>query len=295
MESMETSQTGPAGHQQDDSGVRNVLVLLNEVVQGAGVEAALMDHLAGREVRVMLVAPALVASGLDHEMGQIDGALGPARRRLEQSLEELRRLGVEAIGEVGDSDPILAINDELQKFPADEIVLIAHGEEDRAYAERGLLERAHHDFPLPITQLTVTRPREEAPEEESGAPTEDPHLIGLLHEPAGPGRDSADADVSANFPPLRARDIIAMVFGLVGSIVLVILASDSALNDPGSGIEGASAAKLLIAIAALLINGAHVVALIFFQSVRYEGIFERFTSQFTIIATSVAIVVSLLL
>lgn len=292
-------QTPQSGRQLAETGngngaaatdAHNVLVVLNEVVAGAGVEAALVRHLAGQEVRIMIVAPALVESGLDHEMGQTDGAREPAQRRLDRTLEDLRQLGIEAIGEVGDSDPILAISDELQKFPADEIILIAHSEEDRAYAERGLLERAHLDFDLPITQLTVTRPQEDG----EGDATAAPHLVGLQHEPVDPDRP-VEVDISHNFPPLRLRDITAMIFGVVGSIVLVILAAASALNDPGSGIEGASAAKMLIAIGALLINAAHVVALIFFQSLRYQGIFERFTSTFTISLTSIAIIVSLLL
>lgn len=269
---------------------RNVLVVLNEVVKGEGVKAALIDHLAGQDVRLMVVAPALVDSALAHEMGQIDGAIEPAQQRLEQSLQELRRAGIEAIGEVGDSDPILAINDELQKFPADEIILVAHTAEDRAWAERGLLERAHHDFELPITQLTVTRP-----ETDNGYALEAPHLVGVQTEPPLHGLEEGETEISHNFPPLRLRDVIAMIFGIVGSIVLVILAAIAALDQPGSGIEGVAAAKMLIAIGVLLINAAHVVALIFFQSLRYRGVFERFTSTVTIGVTSVAIIVSLLL
>src|SRR5690606_18516854 len=128
---MERSQT-VSRPTDDESGVDHVLVVLNEVFQGTELEEAMIDHLAGQEVRMMVVAPALVESGLDHEMGQIDKAVGPARQRLDLSLERLRQIGIEAIGEVGDSDPVLAIGDELQKFPADEIILIAHGEEDRA-------------------------------------------------------------------------------------------------------------------------------------------------------------------
>lgn len=282
---------------READGVRNVLIVVNEAVQGAGLEAALVDHLAGQQIRVLLVAPALVASPLDHEMGQIDAAIEPARERLERSLSELRKAGIEAIGEVGDSDPILAISDELQKFPADEIILVTHREEDQAYAEQGLLERAHHDFPVPITELTVTRPPDvpEAPEGEREPPAEAPHLVGIRHEPAEAGRDSADMEISPNFPPLRARDTFAMIYGLVGSILLVIIAADSALSDAGSGIEGTSAARMLIAIGALLINGGHSVALIFFQSVRYEGVFERFASGFTIVVTTIALIVSLMI
>lgn len=269
------------------AGVRNVLMVANEEINGAAIDSAVLDRLKGQEVRVMLVAPALVRSGLEHEMGQVDGARAPAQRRLDRSLAELKRIGIEAIGEVGDADPMLAIRDELQKFPADEIILITHTGDDRAYAERDLLAKAHHDFPLPVTEIGVTRPVEEG---------EAPHLVSVQHEEADPDVvEEALHPADRGFPPLRKRDIAGIIFGLVGSIVLVILAAASALNDPGSGIEGASAAKMLIAIGALLINAAHVVALIFFQSVRYEGIFERFASTFSIVVTSLAIIVSLLI
>ena len=278
--------------------VHNILLVINEVVEGAAIRAALVNHLAGQQVRVMVVAPALVESGLDHEMGQVDEAMEPARERLDRSLDELRRVGIEAVGEVGDSDPILAISDELQKFPADEILLITHREEDQAYAEKGLLERAQHDFAVPITQLVVTKPSDLPPEEESPGDRAGegvPHLVGVRHEPEGCGKDTADAEISPNFPPLRFRDIAAMVYGFLGTLTLFILAGASALGDSGSGVEGASAAKLLIAIGAFLFNAGHAVALIFFQSVRYEGIFERFASTATVVATTVALLVVLLI
>ncbi|HZJ29653.1 MAG TPA: hypothetical protein VFD37_06670, partial [Solirubrobacterales bacterium] len=91
------------------------------------------------------------------------------------------------------------------------------------------------------------------------------------------------------------RDIAAMLIGALGTLALVVIAADCALGQPGSGITGACAAKTLIAIGALLINAAHIVALFFFQSVRYEGIFERFTSSFTITVTSLAVLVSLVI
>lgn len=276
-------------------GVRNVLLVINEVIEGAAIRSALVDHLAGQQVRMMVVAPALVDSPLAHEMGQIDGAIEPAQERLDRSLEELRRVGIEAIGEVGDSDPILAINDELQKFPADEILLVNHRKEEQVYAERGLLERAHHDFPVPVTELVVTRPGENGDAGSATDRDEVPHLVGIRHEPAGPGRDSADVEISENFPPLRFRDVAAMIYGLGGTLALFIIAGASAVGDSGAGVEGASAAKLLIAIGAFLVNGGHAVALIFFQSVRYEGIFERFASTFTFVATTIALIVCLLI
>ena len=44
-----------------------------------------------------------------------DGPRAAAQERLERSLERLRELGVTAEGEVGDADPLQAIEDELAR------------------------------------------------------------------------------------------------------------------------------------------------------------------------------------
>src|SRR5680860_284743 len=135
----------------------NVLVVANEAIEGSELAEAVLDHLSGRTVRIYLIAPALVDSGLDHELGEVDHAFGPTQERLEHSLAALRRVGIEAAGAVADADPMVAISDELRKFDADEIVLISHTKAESAYAEKDLFARVNHDFSQPITQLTVTR------------------------------------------------------------------------------------------------------------------------------------------
>ncbi|HEV3362934.1 MAG TPA: hypothetical protein VG795_02130, partial [Acidimicrobiia bacterium] len=97
---------------QGSSG-RHVLVVANETVDGATLAERLREDQAGPGT-VFVVAPMLVESALKHEMGDVDDARCPAEERLEHLISELREAGVEADGEVGDSDPILAIQDELQ-------------------------------------------------------------------------------------------------------------------------------------------------------------------------------------
>ena len=58
---------------------------------------------------------------------------------------------------------------------------------------------------------------------------------------------------------------------------------------------GAAAAMVLIALAMALINLAHTVGLLLFQSVRYEGMFSRLFARLSMIGTPVAIVASLVL
>ena len=51
---------------------------------------------------------------------------------MELSLIEIERLGLRAKGEIGDSDPNVAIEDALREFPADEIVISTHPPSARA-------------------------------------------------------------------------------------------------------------------------------------------------------------------
>ena len=51
----------------------------------------------------------------------------------------------------------------------------------------------------------------------------------------------------------------------------------------------------MIAMAAFLINVAHIVGLLFFESVRYTGIWEKFMARASILITTVGLAVSLIL
>ena len=54
-------------------------------------------------------------------------------------LIEIDRLGLKAKGEIGDSDPNVAIEDALRVFPADEIVISTHPAERSRWLERGVV------------------------------------------------------------------------------------------------------------------------------------------------------------
>ena len=89
--------------------------------------SVVLDDLVPAKVpdgEVLVVAPAL-NSRLRHWVSDDDTALRRARARLTAFVERLERRGSHAEGRVGDSDPLLAINDALVTFRADEIVIAA--------------------------------------------------------------------------------------------------------------------------------------------------------------------------
>jgi hypothetical protein len=130
---------------------RRVLVVAHHACPCPTLVDAVEDRAAGGHVHI--VAPALNAR-LRHWVSDIDGALANAQRRLASVMETLRRRGLQVTAEVGDSDPLMAIDDALARFPADEIVLATRAPGDANWLERGLAARARERFPLPVIQLT---------------------------------------------------------------------------------------------------------------------------------------------
>jgi hypothetical protein len=62
---------------------------------------------------------------------------------------------VSAEGEVGDADPIQAIEDALRTFGADEIIISTHPEGRSQWLERGVVRKARERFDVPITHVVV--------------------------------------------------------------------------------------------------------------------------------------------
>jgi hypothetical protein len=267
---------------------KRALVVANEKIAGDQLVGAVLRHLGEGVEELFVVAPALADSALDHIMGDVDAAIPAARERLEATLQEFRESGVDARGEVGDSDPIQAISDEIVKFDPDQILVVAHPDDEGAFAEKGLLEQAERDFDLPVLELFVTHNAE-------------PELLDAKSTRPVAGRRKGWRP-SYNWPPLAHRDVAGILVAIVGTLLLGILAAKGVAdshnngNDHEEGRLGAeAAAAVLIALGMALVNLAHVVGLFLFQSVRYEGIFSRFFAKVSLIGTPIAVVVSAVL
>jgi hypothetical protein len=83
----------------------------------------------------MIVAPALQKNPLKFWFSDADDAIARADEVRRESVERLGEEGVAASGDTGESDPLEAIQDALQTFPADRIVLFTHPEEQQQYRE----------------------------------------------------------------------------------------------------------------------------------------------------------------
>lgn len=281
-----TLDVPPADEGPDDD-IHRILVVADERFRGADFLGELRSHMKvpEAEVEVYVVAPALAHSGVDHEMANFDEPIAEAHTRLDAIVGELKTVGIEAVGHVGDGDPVTAVGDGLREFPADEVIVVSHVDSQRAYAEKDLWERLKLDFRLPISDIQVARPDSE---------DEIPGAIRVDHEPAKEYTQEEVIRSTRNFPPLTTRDTAGMIVGLLGTFFLGLIAvlANSGTDGP---IEGRHAAIILIAIGSFLLNAAHIVGLLFFQSVRYTGIWERFMARLSLGFTSLGLIAALLL
>ena len=89
-----------------------------------------------------------------------DGAREAAQRRLDASIDQLAAVGVQAQGEIGDGDPVQAVEDALRSFPADEIVLSTHPPGRSHWLERGVVVAVRERFDVPVTHVVVDLERQ---------------------------------------------------------------------------------------------------------------------------------------
>jgi hypothetical protein len=144
----------PSVPQMGGEGERRILVIANETVGGDELLSVLRRRAEGVQEQILVVSPAL-NSQVRHWASDEDGARAAAQERLDASLAQLRRDGVQAQGEVGDGDPLQAIEDALRTFGADEIVISTHPEGRSNWLERNIVGDARDRFDVPITHVVV--------------------------------------------------------------------------------------------------------------------------------------------
>ncbi len=140
-----------------------LLVVATDAVEDPGTAGAIAevarsgasatDADPGREPRVLVVAPSL-NTPVAHWLSDVRKARRDAQRRLAVSLGLLAAAGLDASGQVGDSDPVQAVEDALRTFPAQELVFVAgpdHGEDAQEVRRR-------LDRPVRVLEAGATEP-----------------------------------------------------------------------------------------------------------------------------------------
>jgi hypothetical protein len=146
-----------------------ILVMANETLGGGALRDEIAHRSRDRETEVRIVCPALNTK-LKHWISDEDEARRRAQVRLDDMLSQLEAHGVAAGGDIGDADPVQAMEDALRLFPADEAIISTHPLGRSHWLEREVVKHARERFPIPITHVIVDL---EAEQELVGRPADD--------------------------------------------------------------------------------------------------------------------------
>ncbi len=138
---------GPIG--PEGEGARRVLIVAADAVEAPADVARIVRTAGidgsprGGEVRVLV--PARIGF-MDRWASDVEGARNRAQERLVVTLAALAKAGVAAEARVGDEDVVQAVEDQLQSYPATEVVLVSGEAEDAGEAAAELRSRLRAEF-----------------------------------------------------------------------------------------------------------------------------------------------------
>jgi hypothetical protein len=132
---------------------KKILALVSEPISADVLRSAVGPE-AADDAEVLVVAPAL-NSKRRYFLADPDPAIERAEAVQEETVERLDEEGIDAAGDTGESDPLLALQDALVTYDADEIVLFTHAGGKQNWQEEGLVDEAQGRFGVPVRHLVV--------------------------------------------------------------------------------------------------------------------------------------------
>jgi hypothetical protein len=132
-----------------------LLVVTTGPVDEAVLRAEVAKELGGEEAEIKVVAPASGVSPLQWLASDEDRAREEAGAAAHKASEAAEAGGDVVEAEVGDPDPVQAIEDALRTFPADELLLVTHPGTEATWLEKGAPQEAFERFDIPVTHLVL--------------------------------------------------------------------------------------------------------------------------------------------
>lgn len=130
---------------------RRILLVADRSATGPHIRHVLLARHANGPCHVTLLVPAGPPSRTwtwDEAQVRHD-----AHRRMIAAVTSLRRYGIDVHGVLGDSSPMQAIRDALDRFPYDEIIISTLPAKISRWLRRDLPTRAARSFGIPVTHI----------------------------------------------------------------------------------------------------------------------------------------------
>lgn len=132
---------------------RHLLVVALETLGGERLAAELAAA-GGPDLQLDVLAPVL-SSRSHYWSSDTDRESGDAAQRLEASLAWAAEQGFKARGEVGDSDPLVAVEDELRAFGADEVFVVMHARDHMSWLAGRMLGHLRRELDIPVREFVA--------------------------------------------------------------------------------------------------------------------------------------------
>jgi hypothetical protein len=134
--------------------MRRYLVVANQTLGGEPLLREIRACRSSGPASFHVVVPATPVS--EHGTWTEGKARAVAGERLERMLASLGAEGVPATGEVGDANPLLAIDDALRHHEIDEIIISTLPRGISKWLRQDLVHRATRRFDRPVTPVVAT-------------------------------------------------------------------------------------------------------------------------------------------
>ena len=134
-------------------GTRHVLVVTSVKLAGEELRSQLAAA-GGAGVELDVLVP-ILASRSHYWASDLDREREEAHGRLEASLAWAAEHGFAAKGEVGDPDPLVAIEDELRDFGADEVIIVTHHGERKSWLANRMLGHLARELDVPVREIAL--------------------------------------------------------------------------------------------------------------------------------------------
>ena len=131
---------------------KKILALVSEAISADALRSAIGD--GADDAEVLVIAPAL-NSKTRYILADPDPAIDRAEAVQQETVERLGEEGIDAAGDTGEEDPLLALQDALATYDADEIVLFTHAGGEQNWQEEGVVEEAEGRFKAPVRHIVI--------------------------------------------------------------------------------------------------------------------------------------------
>ena len=132
--------------------MRSYLIVANQTLTSQSLADAIEARRAGGSMRAFVVVPLTPVGG--RLTWSDDESRDAARERLDEILARLRGIGVEADGEVGDRDPVMAVRDALRDREVDEVIVSTLPRGISRWLGEDVPSRLRDSVQVPITVVT---------------------------------------------------------------------------------------------------------------------------------------------